>query len=113
MFYLELNSAIESAESDYGISNLHWISKEIFKRVASAERMDRKLMIKDLYDLGTFPTIRVHLNKLIEQGWIERHDSEEDKRIVHLSVAPRARQALNAISEGLRQWYEIVGGRIS
>ncbi len=109
MFYLELISAIDNAELVNGIAVMHSISKEIFTRVATAERTNRKLIIKDLYDIGTHPTIQLHVEKLTEQGWIERQNSEEDKRVVYLSVTPRARQALVTISEGLRQMYKKVG----
>ena len=107
MFYLKLTKAIENAESDHGISKFDSISKEILKRVASADETTCLLMMKDLSDLGSFPTIQNHLNSLIELGWIERHYSENDKRVVNLSVAPTARQALNAISDGLLEWYRI------
>ena len=107
MFYLKLTKAIENAESDHGISKFDSISKEILKRVASTDETTRLLMMKDLSDLGSFPTIQNHLNSLIELGWIERHYSENDKRVVNLSVAPTARQALNAISDGLLEWYRI------
>ena len=113
MFYLKLTRAIESAESDHGIWTFDPISKEILKRVASADEMTRKLMMKDLSDLGSFPTIQAHLSKLIELGWIERRNDEKDKRAVLLVVAPRARQALQAISKGLHEWYEIMGRRLS
>ena len=113
MFYLKLTRAIESAESDHGISTFDPISKEILKRVASADEMTRKLMMKDLSDLGSFPTIQAHLSKLIELGWIERRNDEKDKRAVLLVVAPRARQALQAISKGLHEWYDIIGRRMS
>lgn len=113
MFYLKLTKAIENAELDHGISKFDSISKEILKRVASADETTGLLMMKDLSDLGSFPTIQAHLNKLIAQGWIERHGSEKDKRVVNLSIAPTARQSLNAISEGLLDWYKIVGGRLS
>jgi DNA-binding MarR family transcriptional regulator len=53
------------------------------------------------------------LNKLIDLGWIERRDDETDKRAVLLVVAPRARQALHAISKGLHEWYEIIGRRMT
>ncbi len=109
MFYLELISAIDSAELANGIAVMHSISKEIFTRVATAERTNRKLIMKDLYDIGTHPTIQLHVEKLTEQGWIERHSGEEDKRLVHLSVTPRARQALVTISEGLRQFLKTAG----
>ena len=107
MFYLKLTKAIENAESDHGISKFDSISKEILKRVASTDETTRLLRMKDLSDLGSFPTIQNHLNSLIELGWIERHYSENDKRVVNLSVAPTARQALNAISDGLLEWYRI------
>ena len=57
MFYLELISAIDNAELVNGIAVMHSISKEIFTRVATAERTNRKLIIKDLYDIGTHPTM--------------------------------------------------------
>jgi DNA-binding MarR family transcriptional regulator len=113
MFYLKLSKAIENAESDHGISKFDPISKEILKRVASADEMTRKLMMKDLSDLGSFPTVQSHLNKLIDLGWIERRDDETDKRAVLLVVAPRARQALHEISKGLHEWYEIIGRRMT
>ena len=113
MFYLKLSRAIETAELDHGISKFDSISKEILKRVASADEMTRKLMMKDLSDLGSFPTIQAHLSKLIELGWIERRDDATDKRAVLLVVAPRAREALQAISEGLHEWYDVIGRRVS
>ena len=113
MFYLKLTKEIENAELNHGISKFDSISKEILKRVASADETTRLLMMKDLSDLGSFPTIQAHLNSLIAQGWIERHGSEKDKRVVNLSIAPTARHSLNAISEGLLDWYRIVGGRLS
>ena len=113
MFYLKLTKAIENAELDHGISEFDTISKEILKRVASTDETTRLLMMKDLSDLGSFPTIQAHLNRLTAQGWIERHSSEKDKRVVNLSIAPTARQSLNAISEGLLNWYKMAGGRLS
>ena len=113
MFYLKLTRAIENAESDHGISKFDPISKEILKRVATADEMTRKLMMKDLSDLGSFPTVQTHLNKLIDLGWIERRNDENDKRAVLLVVAPRARQALQAVSKGLHEWYEIIGRSMS
>jgi len=53
------------------------------------------------------------LSKLIELGWIERRNDENDKRAVLLVVAPRARQALQAVSKGLHEWYEIIGRSMS
>jgi hypothetical protein len=113
MFYLKLSRAIENAELDHGISRFDSISKEILKRVASTDETTGLLIMKDLSDLGTFPTIQAHLNELIAQGWIERHGSEKDRRIVNLSIAPTARQSLNAISEGLLDWYRAIGGRLT
>ena len=113
MFYLKLSRAIETAELDHGISKFDSISKEILKRVASTDETTGLLKMKDLSDLGSFPTIQAHLNALIAEGWVERHGSEKDKRIVNLSIAPTARQSLDAISEGLLDWYRIVGGRLS
>lgn len=113
MFYLKLTKAIVNAESDHGISKFDPISKEILKRVATADEMTRKLMMKDLSDLGSFPTVQTHLNKLIDLGWIERRDDATDKRAVLLVVAPRARLALQAISEGLHEWYDVIGRRVS
>lgn len=113
MFYLKLSRAIETAELDHGISKFDSISKEILKRVASTDETTGLLKMKDLSDLGSFPTIQAHLNELIAEGWVERHGSEKDKRIVNLSIAPTARQSLDAISEGLLDWYRIVGGRLS
>ena len=98
MFYLKLTKEIENAELNHGISKFDSISKEILKRVASADETTRLLMMKDLSDLGSFPTIQAHLNSLIAQGWIERHGSEKDKRVVNLSIAPTARHSIPPIS---------------
>jgi predicted transcriptional regulator len=88
-------------------------SSELNILQTKADEMTRKLMMKDLSDLGSFPTVQSHLNKLIDLGWIERRDDETDKRAVLLVVAPRARQALHAISKGLHEWYEIIGRRMT
>ena len=64
MFYLKLSRAIETAELDHGISKFDSISKEILKRVASTDETTGLLKMKDLSDLGSFPTIQNHLNSM-------------------------------------------------
>lgn len=103
MTYLEMSKTLDDADETLGISALDPISKEILKRVMYAERENRRLMMKDLYDIACFQTIQNNLNVLIERGWVERVSTPKSKRIVLLAITPRAQQAIQSISTALTE----------
>jgi DNA-binding MarR family transcriptional regulator len=101
MTYLELLAAIAAAEKQHGISDLDHVSREILTTIASANMLRVKIRIKDLAKVATFPTIHIHLAKLIETGWVERLDDESDGRVALLRITPRTEGILRRISETL------------
>lgn len=112
MTYVKLSKAIEDAEKNCGLSRFDPISKEIFKRIIYAELNNRMLMIKELSDMASFPTIQSYLKPLIEAEWIEKHDALNDKRIRLLSTSPKAQQTVELMSAELNSKLKIYGVRM-
>lgn len=112
MTYVKLSRAIEDAEENCGLSRFDPISREIFKRIIYAELNNRMLMIKELSDMASFPTIQSYLKPLIEADWIEKHDALNDKRVRLLSTSPKAQQTVQLMSEELNSKLKIFGVRM-
>nr|WP_294876116.1 MarR family winged helix-turn-helix transcriptional regulator [uncultured Pedobacter sp.] len=53
------------------------------------------------------------INRLIGQGWIQQHDSSEDKRSKIISITTKGIEALEDIMEKIRQASQIVTGNLS
>lgn len=112
MTYVKLSRAIEDAEENCGLSKFDPISREIFKRIIYAELNNRMLMIKELSDMASFPTIQSYLKPLIEADWIEKHDALNDKRVRLLSTSLKAQQTVQLMSEELNSKLKIFGVRM-
>ena len=70
------------------------------------------LMIKELSDMASFPTIQSYLKPLIEADWIEKHDALNDKRVRLLSTSLKAQQTVQLMSEELNSKLKIFGVRM-
>jgi len=53
------------------------------------------------------------INRLIGQGWVQQHDSSEDKRSKIISITTKGIEALEDIMEKIRQASQIVTGNLS
>lgn len=104
MRYVEWKAAIGAAEEKHGLDGLDLSSREVLNLIAHANLHKQKIRVSDIKSserFGTLPTILSKLNRLVQDGWIERYDDETDKRVVLLRVTPKARAVFKRISNAL------------
>lgn len=49
----------------------------------------------------SLPTMSSTMSKLVSSGWVERHRSEADRRVVMLTITPAGRQLIEEIGQML------------
>lgn len=104
MKYTKLRQAIAEAEKMHGLHELDHVMRELLHDIAQAGMNNERLRVSHLAKdsaHGTFPTLNARLKKLIEGGWVERKDDEQDKRSVLLEVTPKTIDAFAMISNAL------------
>jgi len=106
MYYIELKDQISSAEREYGIDSLDYISQAILHTIASANLNGRKIRSTDIHRMdlyGTYPTVLGRIEKLTQEGWIIKRDDSDDRREKYLETTPRTRAIFKKISKKLEK----------
>jgi hypothetical protein len=104
MKYTTLRQAIVEAEKQHGLHELDFMMRELLHAITHAHVNNEPLRVSHLMrnpEHGTFPTISAKLKKLVEGGWIERRDDEQDRRSVRLEATPKTLAAFDMISSAL------------
>ena len=104
MKYTRLRQAIAEAEKLHGLHELDHVMRDLLHDIAAACRNNERLRVTHLTKdsaHGTFPTLNARLKKLVEGGWIERKDDDQDRRSVILAVTPKTIDAFTMISNAL------------
>ena len=89
MKYTTLRQAIVEAEKQHGLHELDFMMRELLHAITEAH-----------VDLGFADFLEV-LKKLVEGGWIERRDDEQDRHSVRLEATPKTLAAFDMISSAL------------
>lgn len=106
MVYIDLKSAIHQAEKAHGVHDLDHISRDILHEITLAQLGKQPLCISDLARNsrhGTAPTIYTRIKKLVDAGWVERSENEDDKRSVILTITPKTQTVIKKISKVLER----------
>lgn len=70
----EVFRAVRAVQEQTGLDRLDDRSKQLLWWIGEADNMGRQLQVKDLmtgHRLGTFPTVRKHLDELLDLGLVE------------------------------------------
>lgn len=84
---VEENILKRSDQTDLSISEIHMLE-------AVGKGKDRRRTISDLAEVLniTLPSVTVAINKLMKKGYVEKVRSEEDGRIVYVSLTRQGRR---------------------
>lgn len=105
MDYIALKAALSDAERKHGLLDLDQLTHELLRTIAQADLDKVAIRMSDLkakYDC-TFPTLIARVQRLVNEGWIERQDNAEDRRSAFLKPTAKARTAFREISDLLQQ----------
>ncbi len=106
MDYITLKTAIQEAERNHGIQDLDHVSREILHEITIAHHKGQHLRISDIarkLQYGTPPTIYARIKELVDGGWVERLENENDKRSMLLTITPKAKTVFRKISKALER----------
>lgn len=104
---MKLKSAIAKAEKQYGLHEIDPNSREILQTIAAANVLDTKIRASDIRNanvFGTLPTVLTRLQKLVDEGWIDRKQDAEDGRVVLLEITAKCRTKFKKISLALKTY---------
>jgi len=99
----EVFRAVSAVQDQTGLNRLDDRSKQLLWWIGEADNMGRPLQVKDLmvgHRLGSFPTVRKHLDELLEAGLIE-YAPAFDGRGKPFQLSPRGRDVFGQMTRAV------------
>lgn len=99
----EVFRAVSAVQAQTGLAKLDDRSKQLLWWIGEADNVGRPMQVKDLlvgHKLGTFPTVRRHLDELMEVGLIEQAPAF-DGRAKLFQLSPRGRDVFGQMTKAV------------
>lgn len=109
MEYLKVRAVMAMAEQESGLNELNHASREILVEIGLAAEIEGKTtLVTDLTRSerhGTLPTVVKRISDLVEDGWIVKTESPDDRRAKILSLSPKSENMFRKMSKIIRKHY--------
>lgn len=99
----EIFRVVSAVQEQTGLVNLEDRAKQLLWVIGDADSAGQPLQIKDLMvgnRFGTFPTVRRHLDELMEAGLVERAEAR-DLRSKRFQLSPRGREVFGQMTKAV------------